>query len=367
MIIVILATIAYPLVYGILYNNEVVRNVPIAVVDENSSSRSRKLINLLDATPDIEVLYRSASLEEAKELMKKGKVHGIVVIPSKFSSDIAQGIQTTIVTYADMSGFMFYKGLTTAASIVSYDYGMDIQIQNLENSGMTNSLAHATAEPVQIAEMGLYNAAAGYASYLIPPALALILHQTLIVAIGIVAGAARERKKYIQPGGILTSILGKAGCYFSVYIIIAIYILGIVPRIFSLPQYIDYWDIFRFSTPFILATTFFGMTMSVAFKDQESPFILFLFTSIPLLFLSGVTWPIENMPVFWKITRCIFPSSFGSMGFMKMNSMGASLHEVSTEYMGLWIQAGFYFMTTIIAYLWLSRQREKEKDVVILG
>ena len=80
---------------------------------------------------------------------------------------------------------------------------------------------------------------------------------------------------------------------------------------------------------------------------------------VPLLFLSGISWPGAAMPAFWKYFSYIFPSTFGINGYVRINSMGATLNEVSFEYQALWIQTGFYFITTCLVYRWQILQSRK--------
>ena len=87
--------------------------------------------------------------------------------------------------------------------------------------------------------------------------------------------------------------------------------------------------------------------------------LLFVFTSVPLLFLSVISWPSAAMPDFWRYISYIFPSTFGINGYVRINSMGATLNEVAFEYRALWLQAGIYFITTCIVYRWQIMQSRK--------
>ena len=78
--------------------------------------------------------------------------------------------------------------------------------------------------------------------------------------------------------------------------------------------------------------------------------MLYLFTSIPLLFLSGIIWPLANFSPVWLVVREIFPSSNAIFGYIKMNSLGATIFETRKEIMSLWIQTGVYFLTACFAY-----------------
>lgn len=101
------------------------------------------------------------------------------------------------------------------------------------------------------------------------------------------------------------------------------------------------------------------MTASIAIRNRETCMLLFVFTSVPLLFLSGISWPGTAMPAFWKYFSYIFPSTFGINAYVRINSMGATLHEVSFEYQALWIQTGSYFITTCLVYRWQILQSRK--------
>nr|MBP5978555.1 ABC transporter permease [Bacteroides sp.]MBP6249099.1 ABC transporter permease [Bacteroides sp.] len=106
------------------------------------------------------------------------------------------------------------------------------------------------------------------------------------------------------------------------------------------------------------------MTASIAIRNRETCMLIFVFTSVPLLFISGVSWPGAAVPAFWKYFSYLFPSTFGINGFIRINNMGATLSDVAFEYKALWIQAGVYFLTTCWVYRWqiiTSRKHVIEK------
>ena len=201
------------------------------------------------------------------------------------------------------------------------------------------------------------NRAGGFASYGIPAALILIIQQTLIIAIGIMAGTARERHIFgtLVPldrkrMGTLRLVIGKTAAYFTIYALLCVYMLGMIPEWFGYGQDASLTELTALITPFILSSIFMGLTLSVIFKNRESSMMLYLFTSIPLLFLSGIIWPLSNFSPVWLAVREIFPSSNAIFGYIKMNSLGATIFETRKEIMSLWIQTGVYFLTACFAY-----------------
>jgi ABC-2 type transport system permease protein len=357
MVIIFVVPLVYPLLYSFIYYPEVVRDLPVAIVDLSNSSDSRQFTRDLDATPDLKVASNCVSMDEAILMFKKREVRGIVQIPETFSADIALNRQATISAYADMEFFLYYKAVMTGTSFVALETGNQIQINNLMKGGLTLRLAEVTAEPVKLVDNAMANRAGGFASYGIPAALILIIQQTLILAIGIMAGTARERHPFgnLVPFdrkrmGTLRLVMGKTAAYFSIYALLCVYMLGFIPQWFGYAHSANFIEIVALITPFLLSTIFFGITLSVIFKNRESAMMLYLFTSIPLLFLSGIIWPLSNFSPVWLTVREIFPSSNAMFGFIKMNSLGATIFETRKEIMTLWIQCSVYFLTACLTY-----------------
>lgn len=357
MILIFAVPLIYPVLYSLIYYPEVVRDLPVAIVDQSHSSESRKYSRDIDATPDLKVITNTISMDEAIRMFKKREIRGIIQIPESYSADIALNRKTTISAYADMEFFLYYKAMTSGASFTALETGNQIQIKNLINSGLTEKQAEATAEPVKLVDNAMANRAGGFASYGIPAALILIIQQTLIIAIGILAGTARERHVFHtlvpldrQRLGTLRLVTGKAAAYFTLYAVLCVYMLGMIPRWFGYGQSAGFKEIVALITPFILSSIFLGLTLSVIFRNRESAMMLYLFTSIPLLFLSGIIWPLSNFGPLWLTVREIFPSSNAIFGYIKMNSLGATIFETRREILALWMQTGVYFLTACITY-----------------
>jgi len=357
LIFFIIVPLLYPLLYGFIYTNEVVRKVPAVVVDNSRSSLSREFIRKVDATAEVEIKSYCSNMEEAKQMMKERKAYGIIYIPNHFSSDIAQGKQTPVSIYCDMSGLLYYKGILISTTAVSLDINKNIKISRAGNT--TNRQDEITARPVEYEDVAMFNPQNGFAAFLIPAVLILLLQQTLLLGIGLSAGTAREHNRFkdLVPinrhyNGTLRIVFGKGLSYFMVYSIVSVYVLCVVPRIFSLNQIGLPSTLIPFMLPYLAACIFFAMTASIAIRNRETCMLIFVFTSIPLLFISGISWPGAAIPAFWKYVSYIFPSTFGINGFVRINNMGASLNEVTLEYQALWLQAGFYFLTTCLVYRW---------------
>lgn len=346
---------AYPILYGLIYNPEIVHEVPMVVVDDSRTSISREFAEKIDGSADVKVVSWCANMEEAKKMLDKKEAYGILYIPSPFSKDLHTGKQTLVSLYCDMSSMLYYKALLLSATEVSLDMGTEIQISHMD--GTTAKMEEITTKPVTYNAISMYNAQNGFASFLLPAILVLIIQQTLLLGIGMLSGTAREKNRFRslipvnrQYDGTLRVVFGKSLAYFIIYTLVCFWALLIVPHLFVLPQIGHLGIIILFVLPYLLACIFFSMVISCLITGRETPMLIFVFTSVPLLFISGISWPASAVPEFWKWIGNIFPSTPGIQGFVKLNSMGASLTDVRVEYSILWLQTGIYFILTCLLY-----------------
>lgn len=371
MIFILFVPLAYPLLYSYVYTNEVVREVPVAVVDESHSELSRELLRKMDASPDMKIVAYCDNLSAAQEMIRRQEVYGIVRIPSDFTRELWKGNQAPIGLYCDMSSMLYYKALLLTATNVSLEVNKDIKVNHYLPS-TTDRQAEITRMPIDYDYVPLYNPQSGFAAFLIPPVLMLIIQQTLLLGIGMSTGNSREHHMgsvipfhpwYKNPVHI---VIGKALPYFMLYIILGVYMFAVVTRLFTLPQLGHYTTFIAFLVPFVLACIFLAMVLSSFIYRREDSILLLVFLSEPMLFLSGLSWPASDMPAFWKYFSYLFPSTFGMNGYVRITSSGARLSDISSEYIALWIQAGVYFLLACWFYrrqikCILTRKREESR------
>lgn len=347
--------LAYPVIYGLIYNTETVREVPMVVVEESHSSLAREMVRKIDGTPDVRVVQYAASMEEARRLVDEKQAYGILRIPSDFSKKIHRGQQATVGLYVDMSGLLYYKALLLATTEASMAMRSEIQVQSVDM-------------PVPYESVALYNPQNGFASFLLPGIVVLVIQQTLLLGISMLAATNRERNRNhrLIPFnesyfGSHRVVFGKALAYLSIYVFVTLWALIVVPKLFNIPQLAHFGNLLLFTLPLLLACVFFAMLISTFVRGRETPMMIFVFASLPLLFLSGISWPQSAIPELWRYISYLFPSTFGIQGFVKLNSMGASLAEVAFEYKSLWVQTGVYFIATFLVYRYQSLLTQRDK------
>ncbi len=356
LIFLVIVPLGYPLLYSWIYNNEAVHEVPVAVVDQSYSQLSRQFIRDCDSSPDVRVAYYAEDLDDAKSLVSRQLVKGVYFIPADFAKRINRGEQGTVSVYCDMSLMLTYKCIYQTAMVEAGRLGAGINIKKAGNYTKREDVV--TAQPLAVDDVAMFNPSGGYGSCVLPAVLMLILQQTLALGIGMSAGTARERNRNGQliPNddphyrGAYRVVCGKALCYGMVCAVTGAYLALVVPKMFSFLHIGKQWDLLWMLIPYILACIFFGMAVSCLVRYRENVMLLMVFVSVPLLFLTGVSWPESNMPGAWQGVSWLFPSTFGVRAFIRINSMGANIHQVLPEVRFLWIQAAVYLGLACLVY-----------------
>lgn len=363
LLFVILLPLAYPLLYSWIYNNEVVREVPVAVVDNSHSQTSREFVRHVDASPDVRVAAWSNNLEEASRLVARQEVYGIILLPEDFDRQLGRMQQAHVSVYCNMGLMLTYKAIFQTCSAVAADMNSHIQIALSGNP--TTREDQLTTHPMQVSDVPIFNNTGGYGNFILPGVLVLIIQQVMLLGIGIAYGTSYEKRRfsrltpmYERRFGLARIMIGRTMGFFVLFLLIAAWVLLAVPRMFHFVQMLHFSDFLLFVVPYLLACVFFATTFSFFIRQRENVMLLVVFTSVPFLFMSGVSWPKSNIPELWQWVSWLFPSTFGIQGFIKMNTMGGVFGDIIPEIKGLWIQTVIYGVFATLVTRWQVKKRE---------
>lgn len=363
LLFVILLPLAYPLLYSWIYNNEVVREVPVAVVDNSHSQTSREFVRHVDASPDVRVAVWSNNLEEASRLVARQEVYGIILLPEDFDRQLGRMQQAHVSVYCNMGLMLTYKAIFQTCSAVAADMNSHIQIALSGNP--TTREDQLTTHPMQVSDVPIFNNTGGYGNFILPGVLVLIIQQVMLLGIGIAYGTSYEKRRFsrLTPMferrfGLARIMIGRTMGFFVLFLLIAAWVLLAVPRMFHFVQMLHFSDFLLFVVPYLLACVFFATTFSFFIRQRENVMLLVVFTSVPFLFMSGVSWPKSNIPEVWQWVSWLFPSTFGIQGFIKMNTMGGVFGDIIPEIKGLWIQTVIYGVFATLVTRWQVKNRE---------
>lgn len=349
----------YGLLYNYMYAPDLVRKVPVAVVDHSRSELSRRYIRLLGATPQVDIVTTAVGYPEAQDLMKSGQAAGILYLPDDFEERVARGEQSVFIMYETTSAFLYYLAMQEASASSMLALNADYRPQMLVFLPRQAGAQLVSAQPIEVVGTALYNPTEGYGTYLIPSVLIVIIFQTLLMVIGMISGDERHNGSIVRFAGnpvdlsfgrMAQVVIGKTFVYGLLYAVFALFLLGLIPLIFGLPDIGNPLYVIMLMIPFLLSASFFGLSASLFFTDSDAPLLMIAFFSVGLIFLSGVSYPMELMPWYWKLAHYLIPAAPATMAYVKLNSMGASMAEIQTEYITLWVQCAVYFVTACLVY-----------------
>ena len=342
----------YGLLYNYMYSPNVLRKVPIMVVDESHTPLSRHYIRLLDASPQVLVKEVVSNTPQALEQLKRGKTMGIICLPKDFEAKLGRGEEAVFVSFNSTMAFLTYAGMKEASSNAMLALDESVRPSQIVflNANVVQPVTNTRS--IQVQGFALYNESGGYATYLIPSVLMVIIFQTMLMVISMRCG--KENEQRMKPllcvthhdtswGMSASIIVGKSVVYVGFYALFSIFLVGFLPLLFNLPHLAKPLLLVQILVPYMFATAFFGLSCKHFFKDSDAPLLLIAFFSVGLLFLSGISWPLELMPWPWHLLHCLIPAPVGILAFVKANSMGADMSDISREMMLLWGQCIVYF------------------------
>ena len=368
MLILIFALIIYATAYSLAYGSQVLRNVPIGVVDECRTPTSRSLIDTFNAGPNTYVAYNPTSMEEAKELFYGRKIYGVVYIPQDYEKQLLGGSSAAVSLYVDASYFLMYRQVFQELVTGIGQTGAMVQFQRLIAKGADIPQATAATQPVIYQSHNLFIPYLGYGSFIMPAIIIVIIQQTLLIGIGMIGGTWREFGLYrkLIPANCkrmytLPIVLGKALVYISIYAVTLLYIMTVHYKLFHYPSNGSTEAVVGLLVPYLLACIMLGIAISTLFRYREQSLLLLFWTSIPILLLSGASFPREAIPEWLYTLGQVFPSSSGVNAFIRIRTMGASLRDVMPELRILWAQVFVYGgLACIGIHVILTRQKQDE-------
>jgi ABC-2 type transport system permease protein len=343
-----------PLVYGIYYPqpylNQILRKLPIAVVDNDLSDLSRRIVETLDASGALSVVVRTRTLAEARTAIDRGQAYVAVEIPPGTERDVLKGITAHIPVYADATYLFIFRSTASGVATAVGALTSELVSRGARSDGSLVKAKLASSSPANVLLQPIFNPVGGYASYVVPAAFVLILQQTLLIGAAMLTGTALAKG-----GGAFAGVLGRGIAHLTIYLpALALYLI-VLPRVYGFSALGHLPQLFALATVFLLATSFMGQAVGAWFTRPENATILLLATSLPQFFMAGFAWPREAIPDVALAFGRIFPADTAIDGLVRINQLGAGIWEVAHDWLGLWCLALAYFALAVISAFAVKR------------
>lgn len=306
----ILSVIFYSFFYPTAYKAQQAEALPIVIVDEEQSLVSQRIIQQVSLSPNVKVQSVTGNFIEAEDMVKRQQADGILLLPENLSNSLRRGEVGGIGLYLSAANFLKTKqiGLGLATSIEN------TLSEELEKFGQLSHFSPA----ISIHQTPLFNTVSGYGSYVFPAIAPLIVHQTLVLGLGMLLAGYREQKwrPHTKEFFAIFSAVLTIGCCGCLYLFGFVYWWNDYPRggnfsgmLLAVPVYIG-------------CIVALGMFISTYFDFPERAGHVIVFSSIPLFLLSGTAWPHAAMPMWMQYLGNFLPSTQGIQMFIQLNQMG---------------------------------------------
>jgi ABC-2 type transport system permease protein len=350
-----------PLIYGIYYPqpylNQILRKLPIAVVDNDLSDLSRQIVETLDASGALSVVVRARTLAEAHTAIDRGQAFAAVEIPPNTERDVLKGITAHIPVYADATYLFIFRSTASGVATAIGALTSELVSRGARSDGSLVKAKLASLSPADVLLQPIFNPVGGYASYVVPAAFVLILQQTLLIGAAMLTGTALAKG-----GGVFAGVLGRGTAHLTIYLPAVALYLVVLPRIYGFSTLGHLPQLFALAAVFLLATSFMGQAVGTWFTRPENATILLLATSLPQFFMAGFAWPREAIPDAALAFGRIFPADSAIDGLVRINQLGASIWDVAHDWFGLWCLALTYFALAVISAFAVKRGREHAQN-----
>lgn len=338
---VLLLLIGAPILYSFLYPQPYVAQrlsgVPVAVVDEDGSSLSRRITRYVAAEPDVRLAAVLTAERRAAEALDAGAIDGALVLPAGLERRIHRRQQAVAAALGNGAYFLFDE--TTLR-------GFSDAVQAAGDRAARR--APDARDPIALDLRRLFNPQSGYANYVVPAVSVLIVHQTLFLGIGTFLATRRERRAAPLAYPV-AQYAGEVLAFAAIGVCGMLYYEGAVMRVYDYPRGGNPWGTVAFSVLFAFATVLFSMTAGAFFDRRERAVQMWVFGSPLLLFVSGYTWPPQSLPGFLRAARWLFPSTPGILGFTQLAQMGARWDEIGPDVFALALTAAL-----LVVPAWLA-------------
>ena len=334
-------TFVYPimmlLLLGYAATNDV-RNIPLAVFDQDKSAASRQLLDAYKAADYFVLTYEAGSLDEIQYLIDSNAARAAIIIPPDYSEKIISNEPAEIGFIIDGSDPTLAGTALSAATLIGQTKGVEIIGQRMVVSGKGG-----TSDIIDIRTQVWYNPEMISAYFMIPGLIGMILQflTTLLTATSIV----REKERGTIEQLIVTPlkpwelVVGKITPYIIISFVDAIEILVAGMLLFNVPINGDVTLLLLLSALFLVTTLGIGLLISTIANTQQEAMLITMFTLMPSIFLSGFFFPLAAMPAILQWISYVVPLRYFLVISRGIVLKGVGIEAIYTEVIALAIFA----------------------------
>src|SRR5262249_16292896 len=267
LILLVIAPLVYGLYYPQPYLNQILRKIPIAVVDGDLTELSRNIVQTLDASGAVSVVARAETLARARALLDRGDAFAVAGIRSGTERDVLKGTTVRIPIYADATYLFIFRTMGNGIAVAINALSSQLAAAGARTDGSLVKAKLAAGSPAEILLQPIFNPVGGYASYIVPAAFVLILHQMLLIGSGMLTVEALRQ----STGGACATVVGRGVAHLTILLPALALYLVVLPHFYGFSALGQPLQVLALACVFVLATSFLGQAAGAWFKRPETP------------------------------------------------------------------------------------------------
>jgi len=356
LIMLVLMPIFMMSMVGFIYpSNTSISHVSIALVNEDKGDGSAMLITTLEAmnnSTEMMTITNASNLDEVRDMIQRGEVEGGIIIANNFTSSLMSGKQGTITIVTDQSNPQISTLLQIALKEVFGQIGTWLAQQNVEGLSpavnANNSLA--IVKPYSVQTEGAVPGHFSYFDFIAPGIMAMTVMMSVMT--GLPAAISHEKEvgtldgMMAAPINRLAIIVGKTLAQTARGLLQGILILTLAVALFGVTIHGSILLVFALLLLGVFSFVGLGVVITSFAKDQETAMMVMMTLMFPMMFLSGVFFPIQQMPWYMQGISKVLPLTYAATALRKVMVLGAGVSMITTE---LAVLIGFGVVMTIIA------------------
>ena len=333
-----------------------VSNLPIALVNEDagfngSTNASQTFVTMLQGINNqtgMMVLSNESSVATIKDMIQRGDLQGGILIPSNFSQSIMTGQQGTVIIVTDDSNPQISITIKGALKATFDQMGTQLALHNIQPLNSTNPIA--VLQPYNVQTQGVVSGTPSYFDFIAPGIMAMTVMMSVMTGLPVAISQEKEigtmDGMMVAPINRLSILLGKTMAQTARGLIQGVIILVLAIGIFGVAIQGSILLVFALLLLGVFSFVGLGIVITSFTKDQETAQMLMMTLMFPMMFLSGVFFPIQQMPWYMQDISKVLPLTYASSALRKVMVLGAGIPQISTE---LIILIGFGVIMIAIA------------------
>ena len=327
-------------------------DLPIVVVSQSDGNLTDLTLDTIKTTETYHVVDVIDSLSDGKKMVDSGEVKAAIILPSDYDEDSSQ--QKAVTLYLDSSDQMASQIIESSTQGIFYRLSNVVASQtsvSTQNASITPSITHSLnsfKEDISLHINKIYGNIK-YIDFLVPAILGMTIMMSCMMGMGATIAGERETgelaRLFMTPTSVATVIGGKIAAKLLIELVRALILIFMAVLLFSVSIKGGFLQTFIVLVIGALCFVGFGIMLSARTSTQEDYAQISLPFSMPMMFVSGVFYPIETMPWILQKLAYVFPLTYLNDAMRGIMLKGQTLGDV---WLDLVVLLGFTILFFII-------------------